>query len=284
MIVYNSLENQNFEKLYGTFIKAFSDYRVPINVSAESLENNLKRRGYCPGASICACDGNEMVGFLLNSVRQWNGKTTAYDTGTGVVKRYRNQGISGSMFSKALQFLKDMNVRQYILEVIQSNAAAVHLYEKQGFKVVREFECFSIEKSLLRPLLRTDVRVFPISADDRLRLGDFWDFDPSWQNSTDSVRAVSDDFFFCGAEFDGKLAGYGIIDKKTGDIPQIAVDKKYRRNGTGSAIMAYLSVNTRAENINVVNVDSKCTSLKNFLLKHNFTPTVKQYEMILVLE
>lgn len=83
MIVYNSLENQSFVKLYNTFIKAFSDYRVKTNVSQESLENNLKRRGYRPDASICACDGDEMVGFLLNSVRQWDGKTTAYDTGTG---------------------------------------------------------------------------------------------------------------------------------------------------------------------------------------------------------
>ena len=48
--------------------------------------------------------------------------------------------------------------------------------------------------------------------------------------------------------------------------------------------MAYLAANTRAENINVVNVDSKCASFKNFLLKHNFTPTVEQYEMILQLE
>lgn len=111
MIGYNSLKKQGFGKFYDTFIKAFSDYRVQINVSQESLKNNLKRRGYRPDASICACDGDEMVGFMLNSVRQWDGKTTAYDTGTGVVKRYRNQEISGSMFSKVLQALRDLNVR-----------------------------------------------------------------------------------------------------------------------------------------------------------------------------
>lgn len=146
MIVYNSLESQSFVKLYNTFIKAFSDYQVQINVLQESLENNLKRRGYRPDASICACDEDEMIGFLLNSVRQWDGKTTAYDTGTGVVKRYRNQGISGSMFSKILQALKDMNVRRYILEVIQSNAPAVHLYEKQGLKFSGSLNVSALKK------------------------------------------------------------------------------------------------------------------------------------------
>lgn len=53
----------------------------------------------------------------------------------------------------------------------------------------------------------------------------FWDFKPSWQNSIDSSNAVSDTFIYSIVKVNDDIVGYGIIDKKTGAIPQIAVDK-----------------------------------------------------------
>lgn len=39
-----------------------------------------------------AFDNEELVGFVLNGFRNWYGKTTVYDTGTGVLPKYRRQG------------------------------------------------------------------------------------------------------------------------------------------------------------------------------------------------
>ena len=281
MINYNTLENIDIEKLHSTFVEAFSDYEVKLDMSISMLDQHLQKTGYTPKASICASDDDMLVGFLLNSIRQWDEKLTAYDTGTGVIKEYRNKGISSNMFLKALQSLKEMEIKQYLLEVIQSNTPAIQLYEKQGFKVSREFECFNLDKKLFthKPTYEVEY-IDSFTENDWIQLTEFWDFKPSWQNSIDSINTVPDTFTYSIVRINDAIVGYGIIDKKTGVIPQIAVDKKYRGIGIGTSIFAELLLSTQSHNISVVNVDSQCTSMKNFLLELGFKEMVKQYEMV----
>ncbi len=79
-----------------------------------------------------------------------------------------------------------------------------------------------------------------INPNDWRELTEFWDFVPSWQNSIDSINAVSDSFIYSIVRFDDNIVGYGVIDKKTGDIPQIAVNKNYRRKGIARSILTDL--------------------------------------------
>ena len=284
MVNYDTLENVSIEKLHTTFTEAFSDYEVKIDIPILKLQQRLQRTGYLTEASIGASDNDVLVGFLLNSIREWDGKLTAYDTGTGVIKEYRNKGITSTMFVNVLKNLKEMEVKQYLLEVIQSNTSAVHLYKKQGFEVSREFECFNLDKKLFTCAPTHQVQhINEITEIDWIKLMSFWDFKPSWQNSVDSINAVSDEFICSIVSINDEIVGYGIIDKNTGDIPQIAVDKNYRGKGIGSSILADLLKNTESCSLNVVNVDSQCDSMKDFLLNLGFKLMIKQYEMILAL-
>lgn len=284
MVNYDTLENVSIERLHNTFMEAFSDYEVKIDMPILKLKQRLQRTGYVTQASMGASDNDVLVGFLLNSIREWDGKTTAYDAGTGVIKEYRNKGITSAMFLNVLKNLKGMEVEQYLLEVIQSNTSAVHLYKKQGFEVSREFECFNLEKKLFTCTPTHQVKhINDITEIDWVKLMSFWDFKPSWQNSIDSIKAVSDEFICSTVSIDDVIVGYGIIDKNTGDIPQIAVDKSYRGKGIGSSILADLVKNTESSSLNVVNIDSQCISVKDFLLNLGFKLVVKQYEMILTL-
>lgn len=284
MVNYDTLENVSIERLHNTFMEAFSDYEVKIDMPILKLKQRLQRTGYVTQASMGASDNDVLVGFLLNSIREWDGKLTAYDTGTGVIKEYRNKGITSAMFLNVLKKLKEMEVGQYLLEVIQSNTSAVHLYKKQGFEVSREFECFNLEKKLFTCTPTHQVKhINDITEIDWVKLMSFWDFKPSWQNSIDSIKAVSDEFICSTVSIDDEIVGYGIIDKNTGDIPQIAVDKSYRGKGIGSSILADLVKNTESSSLNVVNIDSQCISVKDFLLNLGFKLVVKQYEMILTL-
>lgn len=108
----------------------------------------------------------------------------------------------------------------------------------------------------------------------------FWDFKPSWQNSIESINAVSDTFIYSIVSINDIIVGYGIIDKKTGAIPQIAVDKNYRGRGIGTSIFADLLIRTESDNISIVNVDSQCTPMKDLLLNLGFKQILKQYEMV----
>lgn len=274
----------SFTELHNTFLKAFSDYQVKMDMPRFQLEQMLQRTGYAAEASIGAFEEDVLVGFLLNAVRQWNGKLTAYDTGTAVIPNYRNQGITSNMFLSAKELLKKMQVEQYLLEVIQSNTSAVNHYTKQGFEIVREFECFYMEKSKCTSAKTYDVKHIKIITESVWQeLMKFWDSKPSWQNSIDAINAIPDNFLYSIVSMDDTIVGYGIIDKKTGDIPQLAVDKNFRGKGIGKSIFIDLLSRTESNSIKVLNVDSQSVSMKNFLLNLGLTRNVKQYEMVLKL-
>ncbi|MCR1973903.1 GNAT family N-acetyltransferase [Clostridium sporogenes] len=284
MFSYDTLENISIETLHRTFLNAFSDYQVKMDLPILKFQYMLQRRGYVAKASIGAFNDETLVGFVLNGVRNWDGKLTAYDTGTGVIETYRKQGITSNMLLNVRQLFKEMGVEQYLLEVIQSNTSAFQLYKKQGFKILREFECFHLDKNKYNPITTYKVEhVNMINSNDWRELTEFWDFVPSWQNSIDSINAVSDAFIYSIVRLDDNIVGYGVIDKKTGDIPQIAVNKNYRRKGIARSILTDLMKNTESYNINVINVDGESRSMKDFLLKLGFECGVSQYEMILKL-
>ncbi|EPY2303246.1 GNAT family acetyltransferase [Clostridium sporogenes] len=284
MFNYDTLENIGIETLHKTFLNAFSDYQVKMDLPILKFQYMLQRRGYVAKASIGAFNDDILVGFVLNGVRNWDGKLTAYDTGTGVIETYRKQGITSNMLLNVRQLFKEMGVEQYLLEVIQSNTSAFQIYKKQGFKILRDFECFHLDKNKYNPITTYKVEhINMVNPDDWRELKGFWDFVPSWQNSINSINAVSDAFIYSVVRLNDSIVGYGVIDKKTGDIPQIAVNKNYRCKGIASSIITDLIKNTESNNINVINVDGESRSMKDFLLKLGFECGVSQYEMILKL-
>lgn len=282
MYSYKTLEDINLEVLHETFVKAFSDYQVKIDLSFSKFEEMMKRRGYVSELSVGAFKDDELVGFILNGVRYWDDKLTSYDTGTGVVYDHRKQGITSAMFKYSRDIMINRNVEQYLLEVIKENTVASELYKKQGFEVTRSFQCFQMEKEKYNPITTTEVKeVDNFTLEEWNYVKSFWDNKPSWQNSIDSVNDASNTFIYLAVFSENNIVGYGIIDKKTGDIPQIAVDKRYRGKGMGRSIITALIKYTEADSIRVINVDDKNNTLKEFLSNIGCEEIVSQYEMIL---
>ncbi|MFV0243079.1 MAG: GNAT family N-acetyltransferase [Lacrimispora sphenoides] len=279
MLAYRTLNDANIETLHEAFRNAFSDYQVEMNLPIETFKQMLQRRGYAPEISIGAFKDDRLVGFVLNGLRNLNGKTTVYDIGTGVIIDYRRQGVTSNMLLNVKEVLKQNQIEQYLLEVIQSNTSALQLYKKEGFKIRRNFSCYKIDKKSYAP-----VKNHKVEHTDQMaweQLSEFWDFEPSCQNSFDSVNAVSKEFLYSIVHYDNTIAGYGIINKKTGDIPQIAVKKVYRGKGIGRSIVTDLIENTESQKISTLNVDDESKCMKDFLIKSGFAPTVSQYEMLL---
>ena len=73
------------------------------------------------------------------------------------------------------------------------------------------------------------------------------------------------------------------MEKKTGDVPQIAVSRNFRLRGIGKSIIATLKSNTDAENLNFINVDERLKNLNGLLNSLGFQEFVEQYEMVLKL-
>lgn len=281
MILYNSLDKTNNETLHKAFLEAFSDYQVKIDLPLWKFQQMLQRKGFNPEISIGAFDNGQLVGFVLNGFRTWNGKVTAYDIGTGIIGVYRRQGITSDMLLHIKKLLKAKRAEQYLLEVLQDNQSAVKLYKKQGFTVEREFSCFQLNKDEFIPI--TTCKVEKVANIDFDQLKKFWDVKPSWQNSIQSICAIPEAFIFSVVRFDNTIVGYGVIDKRTGDIPQIAVNKDYRGNGIARSILTTLIENTGSESFSVVNVETEFKPIEAFLEKAGFKYEVGQYEMLLKL-
>jgi ribosomal protein S18 acetylase RimI-like enzyme len=281
METIKSLEKISFNSLSESFAEAFKDYDV--HISKNELKIMLSRRGFVPELSFGAFDDERLVSFTLNGIGNFNGAKTAYDTGTGTIKDYRQRGLATKIFQYSIPALKNAGVTQYLLEVLQHNTKAVSVYQKLGFEVSREFNFFvrrMDEINLGKRKMQLEYLLKPINLDYHSQMMNFWDFQPAWQNSFDSVMRRLTDFKLLGVFEDMKLVGYCIFEPITGDLTQIAVDKKYRRQGIASALLSEVAKENKHQNIKLINTEIGCESIIQFAESKGITLKGRQFEMI----
>jgi ribosomal protein S18 acetylase RimI-like enzyme len=226
------------------------------------------------------------VGITINGIGNWKGKLTAYDSGTGIIKNYRKKGVASKMFNESLSILRKNNITQYLLEVIITNTAAVELYKKAGFKTIRKFDYFKSfkdELSYKSIMVPKDFQFKVLENPNWEILKSFWEFEPSWQNSIDSVKRKFDSFKILGVYNNSNLVGYGIIELHTGDIPQFAISKKYRRLKLGTILFRVLINYTETQEIRIINSDMEYIPFRKFAENIGLIPGDGQYEMLMKL-
>ncbi len=282
-IEYRTLDTSTLEETHATFREAFSDYVVQMDMPLWKFEMMARRRGYDPGISMGAFSGDRLVGFILNGIRQWDGRPTAYDTGTGVVPEFRKRGITTNIFRSLVDLLRHEGVEAYLLEVIKENDPARELYLKQGFRIVREFSCHLGKVEDLRAGAGPGIMLdhTPIGDLEWDLLATMWDFTPSWQNSIESVMAVAETFEVVTARVDDELAGYGMVEPRSGDVPQIAVAPGHRGKGVGRAIMGDLASLAESETLVILNVEEGSGPTGDFASALGMELFIDQYEMVL---
>jgi ribosomal protein S18 acetylase RimI-like enzyme len=281
METIHSLDKISFDTLADSFSEAFKDYDV--HISKNELSIMLSRRGFVPELSFGAFDGERLVSFTLNGIGHFNGAKTAYDTGTGTIKDYRQRGLATKIFEYSIPVLKNTGVTQYLLEVLQHNTKAVSVYQKLGFEVNREFNFFvqkMDEINLGKCKMQSGNELKSIGLEYREQMMNFWDFQPAWQNSFDSVMRRLTDFKLLGAFEDMRLVGYCIFEPITGDLTQIAVDKKYRRRGIASGLLAEVAKENKHQNIKLINTEVGCESIEQFAVSRGILLKGRQFEMI----
>ena len=283
MITIRQLTNISIDEIHNAFKDAFSDYAEPFDLTKAQLQYMIERRGFNFELSFGAFNNNTLVGFTLNGVDEWNNKLTAYDTGTGIVKEYRRQGLASKMFNDSIPILKKHGIKQYLLEVIKTNVSAFDLYKKAGFKITREFDYYTaaIDQLKINSNKEVDGVIIKEIKPDWKKLKSLWDFNPSWQNSVNSIDRKIEHFRFLGAYKNNDLVGYGIVEPHTGDIPQLCVGKNYRKLGVGMFIFSNLVKLITGSSLKIINVSVENEPFKIFAKSINLTSGFGQYEMIL---
>jgi len=278
MLQIKPLSNTNLDQLFQAFHEAFLDY--DFQWSKSQFISMLDTRGYNANLSFGAFEDDQLVAFTFNCIREYDGVKTAYDTGTGTLKGHRGQGLAETIFRHSIPFLRQNQVKCYLLEVLHSNSKAISLYEKLGFEKRREFYYFNQEKVEMAPSnLKQNVDVRRIQRFEDIDFS-FCDFNPPWQNTYQSIQQKWNDLISLGAYSNDLLIGYIVFESQSTDISQIAVSRKFRRSGVGTLLWNEAKQLMNREGIKIVNVPTDCNSLLTFLKSKNIHPSGKQYEMI----
>jgi len=281
MELIKSLKGISFDLIFESFKEAFMDYEVQVN--KEELQTMLIRRGFNPELSFAAFKDSRIISFTLNGIGVFNGKKTAYDTGSGTLKEYRGQGLATEIFKYSIPFLKEAEVSQYLLEVLQHNKKAVSVYKKIGFEISREFNYYVLKNEEYRPIkkiMQPDYRIEQISKTESESMIKFCDFNPSWQNSFDAIDRNPGDFIINGVFKEHKLLGYCVFEPVSGDVTQIAVDKEYRRKGIATNLINEALKYNKRDSFKILNTDTNCKSITKFIEANSIIPNGRQFEMI----
>jgi len=288
MITYRLMSDADFTALHDCFLTAFSDYEVDMRMSREQFQKRLTRDGINLEMSAGAFDGERMIGFCINALGQWQGKTTAYDGGSAMIPGYRGRGIATEMFAFLEPKLKEAGVVKYLLEVLTSNVRAATLYRKLGFVETRRFAVFRSQKDTTgtkgtEGAKESEIR--PVKQPDWELFQSFWDGYPSWQNSIDAVDRVGKEQIIMGAYADEACVGYGVVFVPQMNVMQLAVSPVHRRQGVGSALLAALETSGPLGTVNsgplrIMNIDEDLKGTLAFYESNGYNRVFGQYEMI----
>lgn len=111
----------------------FAGYFVPITFHVTAFLNMVRKDGIDLTSSRVLLRDDQPMGIALIARRGWTSRLAAM----GIARECRSLG-AGSWFMEYLVYeARQRGEREMLLEVIEQNAPAVHLYKKYGFEITR---------------------------------------------------------------------------------------------------------------------------------------------------
>lgn len=274
-----TLENTSLAEITAVFNNAFQGYFVKLEFTEESMAAKIKSEGIRREFSIGAFDNNRLVGFILHGYDSVNEVKTVYNAGTGVIAAYRGQGITKALYQYAIPFLAEQGIRTHLLEVIDGNLPAMHIYEQIGFKKIRKLHAFKsqVPIQVRQTYAVEELRGIPSEAFI------FPEMISAWQNSLSSVERAKEDHRLISVSENNLVIGFAAYVAANGRVKQLAVHPQYRRKGVGAALLQYIGQNSSAPQLVATNIDEAYEPCIQFLQALGFEKFLSLDEMKLVI-
>lgn len=278
------LKNKNFTEVYSTSREAFSDYALNMsNLTDKILYNRALKNGISFESSVAAFENDQMVGYTLVGIGPWKNTVSAYDISTGIIKPFRGQGIANQMFDFILKKLQSKGIHKFVLEVLQNNTPAIKTYEKVGFYIVREFDCFQLEFNKKKTFEKKvkNLQIQSVQKDQLSSFQDFLDWPPSWENSFAAIQRIPDEVVLLSAAHENRPGGLLAYYPALNWMMCLAVDKPIRRSGIATELLSSLieKIQDKVPLIKLVNVLHTDDGTIQFISRMGFEKYTSQYEM-----
>ena len=276
---FHSLSQCSLGTLAHLFNQAFSDYIIKIELSPQQIKQKIILDRIDLNYSVGARINGQWVGFIFSAIGEWKGQKTAYNAGTGVVPDYRGHKLTMQMYDWLMPKFKNADIHHGLLEVIDTNEAAIHNYKKIGFSITRHLDCmiFKEEKPLKYPIgdQLLSKELFDLDWD---YIKSFWNFQPSWQNDIEGVKALTGSFAYLGVFKNDELVAYAIKDPVKGRIAQFGVHPEHRNQSVGTYLFHSLRLLGNPKQ-SIINIDQSDEKTISFLKSIGFEYYIGQYEM-----
>ncbi|WP_284653301.1 GNAT family N-acetyltransferase [Flavobacterium terrisoli] len=262
------------------FNKGFSDYSVPVQMTAEQWAYKMRSENVQWNLSVGAFDEDQLVGFILHGNKTRNGQQWVYNGGTAVIPSHRGQRLTQKMYDYILPILREQSVSKILLEVIDTNEPAITTYQAIGFKNTRRLLCF--KGHYQAKILSNNYEIRTLATLDWAVLKTFGEVTPSWQNDIEAVELIRPQIKALGIFRDNILVGYLIYNPVSNKIFQLAIAKEQRQKGLASALLQYAFGETDKPLI-LTNIEDTATVTINCLNHFGLEHFITQNEMALVM-
>ncbi|MCY1721899.1 GNAT family N-acetyltransferase [Prolixibacteraceae bacterium Z1-6] len=272
---FSTLEKLTISELTVLFNKSFADYFVKIEFTPDLLKEKIYSEDIQLDKSVGVFLNNEPTGFILHAIRN----NRAYNAGTGVIPAFRGNNATCKMYDFILPILKKAGVSEIELEVIQQNTPAIKSYRKIGFEKENILKCF--EGKINASPVNKHIKVKETTDTDFAHLEKWWNWKPTWQYSTETIKKSSSYKVFC-AFLNNRICGYMVANLNSGRVAQFAVNPANRNQGIATALLQHLSDLYNGQ-LTINNVDGEQPESLSFLTNRSLNPFLTQYKMKLIL-
>jgi len=160
--------------------RGFEGYLIPIHIDEAALLTMLRRDGVDLTESRVLIKEGEPIGVALIARRGWTSRLAAM----GIVPHARGGGVGKWAMQNLIEQARARGEKTMVLEVIEQNAAAVKLYEKAGFKIMRRLLGYKLEN----PQVESDDELTEIDIRELARLVAYHGLkDLPWQLSGSTI-------------------------------------------------------------------------------------------------
>jgi len=265
-----NLSDTPFEDLIECFLCAFENYYVPMPTDPEYYRNRWTAAKVDYTLSFGMFDEGRLVGFIIHAIDERLGHRTAYNTGTGVIPEYRGRGITKRIYQYAIPILMAKGITKCTLEVITKNEKAISAYESAGFKITKNYKCFSGQ---LTSIDATDCKTEQVAINDI-----DWSMLPhqdqySWDFQKETI--VGGDYNFYNVYYKEEIESYFVINVDKKMVAQLGILEE--SEGVWSRLLS--STKQYSSTIRVINVDDRLNAKIQALEVAGLKNTINQYEM-----